>query len=297
MVVTILTPTYNRGSILPKLYESLKTQTAKDFEWLVVDDGSTDNTKELVQQWAAESDFPIRYLYKDNGGKHTALNAGIATITTDLTFIVDSDDIVTPDAVETITRYHKRYARENNLCGYVFLRMFPDGTINGKPFSPDEMVADYIESRINAHDTLADKAEVFFTRCLKEFPFPQYGQEKFLGEDIVWIRMAQKYRMVHINKAIYVGDYLTSGLTQNRRRHNIQSPIGCMHRAEEFLSPRIRIIYRIKGALQYIIYGRFAGYTISQLLKNTSYRILVACAVIPGLLLYTKWRWEYQKNT
>lgn len=297
MVVTILTPTYNRSNILPKLYESLKTQTAKDCEWLVVDDGSTDNTKELVQQWATESDFPIRYLYKDNGGKHTALNAGIATITTDLTFIVDSDDILTPDAVETITRYHKRYAQESNLCGYAFLRMFPDGTINGKPFSSDEMVADYIESRINANDTLADKAEVFFTRCLKEFPFPQYGQEKFLGEDIVWIRMAQKYSMVHINKAIYVGDYLTSGLTKNRRRHNIQSPIGCMHRAEEFLSPRIQIKYRIKGALQYIIYGRFAGYTISQLLKNTSYRILVACAAIPGLLLYAKWRWEYQRNT
>ena len=296
MVVTILTPTYNRGNTLSALYESLKAQTSKDFEWLVVDDGSTDNTGDLVAQWAAESDFSIRCLYKENGGKHTALNAGIATITTDLTFIVDSDDTLTPDAVETIARYHRRYSQEQNLCGYAFLRQFPDGTINGKPFHPDEMVADFIESRINANDTLADKAEVFFTRCLKEYPFPQYGQEKFLGEDIVWLRMAQKYSMVHINKAIYVGDYLASGLTKNRRRHNIQSPVGCMHRAEEFLSPRIRMKYRIKGALQYIIYGKFAGYTVFQLLKNTSYRILVACAAIPGLVLYVKWRWEYQKS-
>lgn len=282
---------------MPDLYESLKSQTSKDFEWLIVDDGSTDGTKDLVQQWQAEKGFPIRYLYKENGGKHTALNAGIATISTDLTFIVDSDDTVTPDAVEVIARYHRRYAQERGLCGYAFLRKFPDGTINGKPFTPNEMLADYIEARINADDTLADKAEVFFTRCLKEFPFPQYGQEKFLGEDIVWLRMAHKYCMVHINKPIYVGDYLASGLTKNRRIHNIQSPIGCMHRAEEFLSPRIRMKYRIKGALQYIIYGRFAGYTIFQLLKNTSYRILAACAAIPGLFLYVKWRWEYRKNT
>lgn len=295
MVVTILTPTYNRSNTLSALYESLKVQTSKDFEWLVVDDGSTDNTRDLVTQWAAENNFSIRYLYKENGGKHTALNAGIATISTDLTFIVDSDDTLTPDAVETISRYHRRYSQEQNLCGYAFLRQFPDGTINGKPFHPDEMVADFIESRINADDTLADKAEVFFTRCLKEYPFPRYGQETFLGEDIVWLRMAQKYCMVHINKAIYVGDYLASGLTKNRRRHNIHSPIGCMHRAEEFLSPQIRMKYRIKGALQYIIYGKFAGCTIFQLLKNTTYRSLVACAVIPGLFLYVKWRWEYRK--
>ena len=96
-------------------------------------------------------------------------------------------------------------------------------------------IGSYIDVRVNGDDTGADKAEVFKTHCLKEFPFPEYPNEKFLGEDLVWVRMAGKYEMVHINKAIYVGNYLEDGLTNNRRKHNIGSPIGCMHQAEEFI--------------------------------------------------------------
>ena len=88
----------------------------------------------------------------------------------------------------------------------------------------DEKIGSYIDVRVNGNDTGADKAEVFKTHCLKEFPFPEYPNEKFLGEDLVWVRMARKYEMVHINKAIYVGNYLEDGLTNNRRKHNIASP-------------------------------------------------------------------------
>lgn len=91
-----------------------------------------------------------------------------------MTFIVDSDDILTADAVETVLRYHRRYEDETNLCGYAFLRAYPDGRVNGKEFVPDERVASYIEARINLDDTMADKAEVFKTKCLQEFPFPEY---------------------------------------------------------------------------------------------------------------------------
>ena len=144
-----------------------------------------------------KAEFPMRYIYKENGGKHTALNVGVKLITSELTFIVDSDDTPVPDAIETTLQYHKKYKERKDLCGYSFLRRFPDGNINGKPFEPDEKVGTYIECRINADDTQADKAEVFYTRCLKEFPFPEYRNEKFLGEDLVWIRMAMKYQMVH----------------------------------------------------------------------------------------------------
>lgn len=295
-MLTILTPAYNRAEGVEALYRSLCSQTVKDFEWLMVDDGSTDDTRKIIEKMKDKADFKIRYIYKENGGKHTALNAGIKTIESELTFIVDSDDTVTDDAVETIFRYHSRYGSDEQLCGYAFLRKFPDGKINGKLFEPGEKIATYVEARINDDDTHADKAEVFYTRCLKEFPFPEYSGEKFLGEDIVWIRMAEKYRMVHINKAIYVGAYLEDGLTQNRRRHNIQSPIGCMQRAEEFLRPELNKKYRIKGALQYVIYGKFAGYGIVKLIKNSTYKKLVTVASLPGLLLYMKWKWEYMKG-
>lgn len=270
-------------------WDSLQKQTVKDFEWLVVDDGSTDGTKNLITQLQENSDFPIRYIYKSNGGKHTALNVGIQTICSELTFIVDSDDCVTDDAVESILKIHKKYRLQNNICGYAFLRAFPDGKVNGKKFDVDEKIGSYIDVRVNGDDTSADKAEVFKTHCLKEFPFPEYPNEKFLGEDLVWVRMARKYQMVHINKAIYIGNYLEDGLTNNRRKHNIASPVGCMHRAEEFMESDLKTRYRIKGGLQYIVYGRFAGVKVVDLIRKSRHKILATVCIPGGLLLYARW--------
>ena len=289
MTVTVLTPTFNRGGRLQSLWNSLQKQTVKDFEWLVVDDGSTDGTKDLITQLQEKSDFPIRYIYKSNGGKHTALNVGIQTICSELTFIVDSDDYVTDDAVESILKIHKKYRSQNNICGYAFLRAFPDGKVNGKKFDVDEKIGSYIDVRVNGDDTGADKAEVFKTHCLKEFPFPEYPNEKFLGEDLVWVRMARKYEMVHINKAIYVGNYLEDGLTNNRRKHNIASPIGCMHRAEEFMEPDLKTRYRIKGGLQYIVYGRFAGVKVVDLIRKSRHKVLATVCTPGGLFLHSRW--------
>ncbi len=289
MMITVLTPTFNRGGGLQSLWDSLQKQTVKDFEWLVVDDGSTDGTKNLITQLQEKSDFPIRYIYKNNGGKHTALNVGIQTICSELTFIVDSDDCVTDDAVEAILKIHQKYRSQNNICGYAFLRAFPDGKVNGKKFDVDEEIGSYIDVRVNGDDTGADKAEVFKTHCLKEFPFPEYPNEKFLGEDLVWVRMARKYEMVHINKAIYVGNYLEDGLTNNRRKHNIASPVGCMHRAEEFMESDLKTRYRIKGGLQYIVYGRFAGVKICDLIRKSRHKVLATVCIPGGLFLHSRW--------
>lgn len=267
----------------------MQKQTVKDFEWLVVDDGSTDGTKNLITQLQEKSDFPIRYIHKSNGGKHTALNIGIQTICSKLTFIVDSDDCVTEDAIESILKIHKKYRLQNNICGYAFLRAFPDGKVNGKKFEVDEKIGSYIDVRVNGDDTSADKAEVFKIHCLKEFPFPEYPNEKFLGEDLVWVRMARKYQMVHINKAIYIGNYLEDGLTNNRRKHNIASPVRCMHRAKEFMESDLKIIYRIKGGLQYIVYGKFAGVKAIDLIRKSRHKILATVCIPGALLLYARW--------
>lgn len=196
---------------------------------------------------------------------------------------------MTEDAVESILKIHKKYRPQNNICGYAFLRAFPDGKVNGKKFDVDEKIGSYIDVRVNGDDTGADKAEVFKTHCLKGFPFPEYPNEKFLGEDLVWVRMARKYEMVHINKAIYVGNYLEDGLTNNRRKHNIASPIGCMHRAEEFMESDLKTRYRIKGGLQYIVYGRFAGVKVVDLIRKSRHKILVTACIPGGLLLYARW--------
>jgi len=292
--LTILTPTYNRANGLKTLFQSLYAQTSKEFEWWIVDDGSTDNTAETVQSFITQTEFQIHYIHKENGGKHTALNAAIPQITTELTIIVDSDDTLTSDAVETIYHYHNKYAAYPRLCGYVFLRKFPDGQISGKLFEPNERIASYVDVRINGDDTHADKAEVFYTRCLQEFPFHEFPGEKFLGEDVVWLQMGRKYHMVHINQVIYLFEYLRDGLTKNRRRHNIASPQGCMHRAALYMEKDIKLRYRIKGALQYLIYGKFAGYSFPQLWKMSEFKCLTAASMLPAVLLYWNWKRIYR---
>lgn len=294
MELTILTPTYNRRKNLEELFLSLEAQTSKEFEWLIIDDGSTDGTRETADNFIKNASFPVKYAYKENGGKHTALNAGIKQIETELTFIVDSDDKLTPDAAETVIQTHRQYCNNENLCGYSFLKIFPDGAINGKPFCRDGYIATFIESRLNSNDANSDKAEVFFTRVLKEYPFPEYPGEKFLGEDIVWLRMARKYQMAHFNKGIYIASYLQEGLTVNRRKHNIKSPVGCLNRAKEFLNPQINLKYRIKGALQYVIYGKFAGRRLYALLKEAPDKFLVGLCAIPALLIFKIWQKRYK---
>ena len=130
--ITVLTPTYNREKNLYKLYNSLCSQTNKDFVWMIIDDGSTDNTKEVINKWRDENKIEIVYIYKENGGKHTALNIGIKNINTDMTFIVDSDDWLVDNAIEIIYK--------DEVCGFSFLRKFPNGEINNKSFPVNDKI-------------------------------------------------------------------------------------------------------------------------------------------------------------
>ena len=125
--LTIFTPAYNRAHLLPRLYESLCRQSCKDFCWLVIDDGSTDNTRELVQGWIAEQSLPIRYEYKPNGGMHTAHNLAYRLSDTELNTCIDSDDYMPDDAVEKILRCWSEKG-SNDVSGLVGL----DATANGK---------------------------------------------------------------------------------------------------------------------------------------------------------------------
>lgn len=295
IIITILTPTYNRAHQLTNLYDSLCMQSDKRFVWCVVDDGSTDVTEDLVSNFIQQKQIPITFIKKENGGKHTALNEGIKIAETPLIFIVDSDDTLTPTAVETISNYFAIYGDSDDICGFSFLRAFPDGKVNGSLFAKDEWIASYIEARVNSDDMLSDKSEVYKTSCLREFPFPEYKGEKFLGEDIVWVRIARKYKTVHINKIVYIGEYQSDGLTQNRRVHNFNSPNGCVARAMEYLKKDICIKMRIKAYLQYLIYGRAAKHKFSRLLKNAPNKVLFLTLAIPALLI--KLNWERQLKT
>ena len=291
--ITILTPAYNRAGLLKRLYESLKSQTNSDFEWLIVDDASTDDTQQVIKEFCAEKQVAIRYLKREiGGGKHRALNMGIAAINTALTFIVDSDDYLPDDAVETILLYHNKYKETDNLCGYSFLRFFEDGSVNTAYFKKDEEISSYCNIRINGNIG-GDKAEVFYTDILKQFPFPEFEGEKYLPEDLIWMKMSGPYQMVHINKCIYIGEYLDGGLTKTGRAMKIHSPRGMMARSEVYLNDdAVCLKVKIKMMILYIIYGKFAGISPKKLYNNTNQKILFLLLHLPSSLLYQKWKQE-----
>ena len=294
--VTILTPTYNRKENLKKLYASLCGQASKSFCWLVVDDGSIDGTEDLVRLWKTEADFPLRYLYKENGGEHTALNMGIGLIETELTFIVDSDDWLPENAVEIILKYHEKYRKMEGLCGYSFLRFYPDGRVNDAFYPQDEWIDTYINARINA-GIAGDKAEVFFTDVLKQYPFPVYEGEKFVPEDLIWIQMSGPYKMVHINQCVYISDYLEGGLTRSGRRMKIHSPKAMTERARLYLNDTsVNRKTKCKMCLLYVIYGHFAHYSGKRMADGLKQKLWYMAGFVPGTFLYLVWNYKFGKK-
>ena len=290
--MTIITPTYNRAKLLRRLYESLKKQTNQDFVWLVVDDGSNDNTEQVINDFCKDKQIVIQYMKRENGGKHRALNTGIATIETELTFIVDSDDYLPDNAVETVLLYHNKYKEDKALCGYSFLRCEEDGSVNTAYFKKDEEIATYCDVRINGNIG-GDKAEVFITEILKQYPFSEYEGEKFLPEDLVWMKISGPYQMVHINKCIYISEYLEGGLTKTGRAMKIYSPRGMMERSKVYLEDdKVCLKIQIKMMMLYIIYGKFAGMSAREIYHITNRKMLFLLLAVPAGLIYCKWKGE-----
>lgn len=250
--LTIITPTYNRADLIANLYSSLENQTNKHFCWMIVDDGSTDNTFEVVSKFKDVASFEVLYLQKTNGGKHTALNFGIKEINTELTFIVDSDDTLTEDAVQNIIAVHGKYKNQNKISSYTFLK----GANSKSPIVPiekNEFIENYIKYRIK-NNRPGDMAEVFKTKYLKEYPFPEFPGEKFISEDVVWIEIGKVSNSVYINKVIYICQYLQGGLTDNDKPMKFASPNGSMMRGKQLMSKECGIKANIKGAIIYNVY-------------------------------------------
>lgn len=174
--LTVFTPTYNRAHTLGRTYESLLRQTCKDFEWLVVDDGSTDNTRQLVQEWINEHKIPIRYIYKENGGLYTGYNTAYTNIDTELNVCIDSDDFMPDNAVELIVGHWKKYGSDK-YAGITGLDFFLDGIPIGGYF-PEDLhechLIDFVLKRIHSGDT----KQVMRSALMKQF-IPMVG---FKGE-------------------------------------------------------------------------------------------------------------------
>ena len=289
-LITILTPAYNRAHLLTRLFESLTKQIVMNFEWIIVDDGSNDNTEQVVENFYNDK-FQIRYYKKNNGGKHTAVNYGMNFVKTELTFIVDSDDCLLSYATKEIEYYYDKYkTQKDGICSFSFLRCYK----NGKPIvslDRDEFVGKYITTRIKENRP-GDMAEVFFSRVLKEFPFPVFQTEKFLSEDVVWIPMGAKYLSVYINKAIYQCEYLEGGLTDNDKKAKFDSPIGSMCRGVALMTKECGMKSKIKGAIIYDCYKIAALKKYKKIDKEVMPKGNVLCFLLfpIGIVFYYRWR-------
>ncbi|EHG22415.1 hypothetical protein HMPREF9332_01425 [Alloprevotella rava F0323] len=283
--ITIVTPTYNRAHTLPQLFESLCQQTNQNFDWLIIDDGSSDNTKELCQEFVGKN-FKVQYIYKDNGGKHTALNLAIDIVTTELFFIVDSDDFLTVDAIQTILNDWETI-KDKDLCGISYLRGYSADAVIGDKHPKDHVIDNFNQVRFNQHID-GDKAEVWVTECLKEYRFPVFEGERFMGESWMWAQLAFKRDMLMVNKIIYITEYLEGGLSRSGRTLRIKCPQGGIENAIIGMNPVFNMSIRIKHALLFIAYSFFAHKRFSDILKPP-YKKLIGLLLPAGWLLYKYW--------
>ncbi len=286
--LTIITPTYNRAHLLHNLHHSLTKQSMTGFKWLIVDDGSTDDTRSVISKYQDNTKFSIDYIYKENGGKHTALNLGIQQVDTELTMIVDSDDTLLPYAIEKVRKYYLEYKEDYSIASWSFLRCFP----NGKPIVELDrgfFVDNYIKYRIN-RNIRGDMAEVFRSEVLKEYPFPEFSGEKFLSEDIVWIEIGKKYNTVYINIPIYQCEYLEGGLTINDKPMKFSSPRGSMLRGRQLMSRECGIKANIRGAIIYDCYHKECKEGINSGVLTIREKVLTTACYPLGIFFNIRWK-------
>ena len=224
-LITVFTPTYNRGYTLENLFNSLLVQTNKNFEWLIVDDGSTDNTEDLVNRFKDVSSFKIRYIKKKNGGKHTAINCGVNLAEGFLFFIVDSDDQLTKDAIEKLYKWEQSLEKKKDFAGISGNKGDVLGNLLGSTFKGNYIDATNIERREN--NILGDKAEAYYTSVLKKFPFPEIEGENFMTEAIVWDKIAASGLKIRwFNGIIYIVEQREDGLIAQGNSRYANNPKG-----------------------------------------------------------------------
>ena len=239
MKVTVFTPTYNRAYILENLYRSLQRQSSFDFEWLIVDDGSIDNTRNLIENWIKEDNkFTIVYHYKENGGKCRAINYALDYARGELFFTVDSDDYLTDDAIKKIIEWENGIPNVKKICGFSANIMTKNGIIPNPIFEECYVDCDmgdrYPRKENNFFFIGHDRAWIFYLNIHRKYYYPEYDGEKFMPEAVVWNRMANDgYKIRCFNDAIYVYEQHQDGLTSSINNIFLSNPKGyCLWKKE-----------------------------------------------------------------
>ena len=250
-LITVFTPTYNRAHLLPRLYESLIAQTCQDFEWIIVDDGSTDNTEAIAQSFFSPlGGMEGGLIRQPNGGKHRAINRGVQEARGELFFIADSDDYLPEDSLAKVSEYYQKIKEDKTIGGVCGLDIAPNGASVSSALPQDEIICTSLDIRLRYHVT-GDLKEVFLTSVMREFPFPEIEGERFCPEALVWNRIAQKYKLLFFNQPIYVAEYQPEGITAGIVRARMNSPVASATTYQELNSYDIPLKEKVKAAINY----------------------------------------------
>ncbi|MDN0061369.1 glycosyltransferase family 2 protein [Mediterraneibacter glycyrrhizinilyticus] len=223
--LTVFTPAYNRAKTLPRTYESLKKQSCKEFIWLIVDDGSQDNTRELVQEWQKkENGFRIEYLYKENGGMHTAHNTAYEHIHTELNICIDSDDCLADDAVQKIKDKWKEI-KDKDYAGIIGLDADLTGKVIGKRF-PEGLKETTLTGYYAAGGS-GDKKLVYRTEVIQKYPkYPEFPDEKYVGLNYLYLLIDQDYTLSVLNEVLCNVEYQPDGSSGTMLQQYRKNPKG-----------------------------------------------------------------------
>ncbi|MDB8540854.1 glycosyltransferase family 2 protein [Turicibacter sanguinis] len=250
-LLTVFTPAYNRAYTLSKCYESLKYQTNQSFNWLIIDDGSTDDTKELVTQWMAEGLLNITYHYQENQGMHGAHNTAYELIDTELNVCIDSDDYMPIDAVEKIVNYWSQHGSDS-LAGFVGLDAFEDGTIIGTKL-PVEVQSETLFNLYQKHGVRGDKKIVYRTDLTRDYPYPLFEGERYVGLAYKYYKIDQTHKLGLLNEVLCIVEYLPDGSSNSMWHQYRKNPKGfAFYRLENLKNPQASLSYKFKECVHYV---------------------------------------------
>ena len=282
-ILTIFTPAYNRAHTIGRTYESLCRQTCKDFEWLVVDDGSTDNTRQLVEGWIAENKISIRYIYQKNQGMHGAHNTAYKNIHTELNTCIDSDDWMPDDAVEKIVGLWKKNG-SNHYAGIVGLDATEDGKIIGAKF-PDDLKETTLRGYYEDLGGIGDKKLVYRTDVICSVPeYPLFEGERYVGLVYKYNLIDEQYPLLTSNDVYVIVDYQDDGSSRGMWRQYWNNPKGFAF-LRKFDMQQTRSWKRIlMDNIHYVSHSIRSGNR--HFIQESPMKVLTMLAIAPGTLLF-----------
>lgn len=257
--LTVITTTYNRAYCLHQVYNSLKRQSSNDFIWLIIDDGSTDNTKELVNQWIEEKKVEIEYIYKPNGGMHTARNVAYDNTKTLLNVIIDSDDWMTDDAVEKIISFWEKYGNDK-YSGIISNNMTIKGDMVGTPL-PIQIESCTLTDLFQKYKVCGDKKLIFRSQLTKLYPYPEFEGEKFYPASYKFRLLDVDYKMLLMDEFTCVVDYNQDSMTYNKIAQYKSCCNGFSHYRDAMIKISSSPKYIIKEMIHYIAECKMARKT------------------------------------